>query len=65
MEEMNIYKINEDNDSNGFKIWAVHKVYHAPRGGVWESVTVCDRGGGKDRVMSHFQFFHNLQFILF
>ena len=40
---------------------AVHKVCHAPRGeGVWESVTVCDRGrGGKDCVTSHFQFFHN------
>ena len=27
---------------------AVHKVCHAPEGGggVWESVTVCDRGGG-------------------
>ena len=41
---------------------AVHKVCHAPRGeGVWESVTVCDRGG-KDHVTSHFQFFHNSQF---
>ena len=31
--------------------------------GVWESVTVCDRGeGGKDHVTSHFQFFHNSQF---
>ena len=29
-------------------------------GGVWESVTVCDGGGGcKDSVTSHFQFFHN------
>ena len=43
---------------------AVHKVCHAPRGeGVWESVTVCDRGrGGKDCVTSHFQFFHNSSF---
>ena len=31
--------------------------------GVWESVTVCDRGeGGKDHVTSHFPFFHNSQF---
>ena len=43
---------------------AVHKVCHAPRGeGVWESViAVCDRGGGKDCVTSHFQFFHNSSF---
>ena len=26
-------------------------------GGVWESVTVCDRGGDKDHVTSHCQFF--------
>ena len=32
-------------------------------GEVWESVTVCDRGGGgKDHVTSHFKFFHNSQF---
>ena len=30
--------------------------------GVWESVTVCDRGGGKDHVTSHFPFFRNSQF---
>ena len=41
-------------------VGAVHKVCHAPRGeGVRESATVCDRGGGKDCVTSHFRFFHN------
>ena len=37
---------------------AVHKICHKGREGVWESVTVCDRGrGGKDHVTSHFFYF--------
>ena len=47
---------------------AVHKVCHAPRGeGVWESVTVCDRGRGVKIMWRHtvsFFTIYNLMFYL-
>ena len=53
--------------SNNIDAWGPSiKYVTLQRGeGVWESVTVCDRGrggGGKDHVTSHFPFFHNSQF---
>ena len=69
--DLSLISVWSQSDLSLISVWsgAVHKVCHAPRGeGVWESVTVCDRGGGWrlcDVTLSIFSQFTILYFILY